>query len=229
MDAQTPKIIAGWISQWVYVEQYPWPFITSSSGVMDTITVSSSFTSIYSTIPPATKSCQLAKNKCYYFSLMYLFIALNKVLFSMNERVGHLGGEEVNRDIKRQTTWGIRRLTLDMRCWISNIAPQKSNIRQWTADTKRLTSSIRHRTYNIRHQTSEIRHQKWDIRRQTLDIRHLTLDIRNRTSDIGHQMPDFRHAMSDVGLQTSEVWCLMSDSRCQLSDVRCQTSDVWWF
>ena len=69
MDAQTPKIIAGWISQWVYVEQYPWPFITSSSGVMDTITVSSSFTSIYSTIPPATKSCQLGKNKCYYFSL----------------------------------------------------------------------------------------------------------------------------------------------------------------
>ena len=64
MDAQTPKIIAGWISQWVYVEQYPWPFITSSSGVMDTITVSSSFTSIYSTIPPATKSCQLGKNKC---------------------------------------------------------------------------------------------------------------------------------------------------------------------
>ena len=100
MDAQTPKIIAGWISQWVYVEQYPWPFITSSSGVMDTITVSSSFTSIYSTIPPATKSCQLGKNKCYYFSLMYLFIALNKVLFSINERVGHLGGKEVNREFR---------------------------------------------------------------------------------------------------------------------------------
>ena len=102
MDAQTPKIIAGWISQWVYVEQYPWPFITSSSGVMDTITVSSSFTSIYSTIPPATKSCQLAKNKCYYFSLMYLFIALNKVLFSINERVGHLGGKEVNREFRHR-------------------------------------------------------------------------------------------------------------------------------
>ena len=102
MDAQTPKIIAGWISQWVYVEQYPWPFITSSSGVMDTITVSSSFTSIYSTIPPATKSCQLAKNKCYHFSLMYLFIALNKVLFSINERVGHLGGKEVNREFRHR-------------------------------------------------------------------------------------------------------------------------------
>ena len=102
MDAQTPKIIAGWISQWVYVEQYPWPFITSSSGVMDTITVSSSFTSIYSTIPPATKSCQLGKNKCYYFSLMYIFIALNKVLFSINERVGHLGGNEVNREFRHR-------------------------------------------------------------------------------------------------------------------------------
>ena len=53
-----------------------------------------------STIPPATKSCQLAKNKCYYFSLMYLFIALNKVLFSINERVGHLGGKEVNREFR---------------------------------------------------------------------------------------------------------------------------------
>ena len=102
MDAQTPKIIAGWISQWVYVEQYPWPFITSSSGVMDTITVSSSLTSIYSTIPPATKSCQLGRNKCYYFSLMYLFIALNKVLFSINERVGHLGGKEVNREFRHR-------------------------------------------------------------------------------------------------------------------------------
>ena len=29
---------------------------------------------------------------------MNLFIALNKVLFSMNERVGHLGGKEVNRE-----------------------------------------------------------------------------------------------------------------------------------
>jgi len=102
MDAQTPKIIAGWISQWVYVEQYPWPFITSSSGVMDTITVSSSFTSIYSTIPPATKSCQLGKNKRYYFSLIYLFIALNKVLLSINERVGHLGGKEVNREFRHR-------------------------------------------------------------------------------------------------------------------------------
>ena len=55
-----------------------------------------------STIPPATKSCQLAKNKCYYFSLMYLFIALNKVLFSINERVGHLGGKEVNREFRHR-------------------------------------------------------------------------------------------------------------------------------
>ena len=193
---------------------------------MDTITVSSSFTSIYSTIPPATKSCQLGKNKWYYFSLMCLFIALNKVLFSINERVGHLGGKEVNRNIKHQTTWGIRRLTLDIRLWISDVAPQKSNIRQWTSDITRLASSIRHWTYNIRHQTSEIRHQKWDIIRQTLDIRLLTLDKRNRTSDIGHQMSDFRHAMSDVGLQTSEVWCLMSNVRCLTPDVSCLMFNV---
>ena len=165
---------------------------------MDTITVSSSFTSIYSTIPPATKSCQLGKNKWYYFSLMCLFIAFNKVLFSINERVGHLGGKEVNRNIKHQTTWGIRRLTLDIRLWISDVAPQKSNIRQWTSDITRLASSIGHWTYNIRHQTSEIRHQKWDIR-------HQTLDIRNRTSDIGQQISDFRHPMCDVRLQTSDV------------------------
>ena len=80
---------------------------------MDTITVSSSFTSIYSTIPPATKSCQLGKNKCYYFSLMYLFIALNKVLFSINEGVRHLGGKEVNGEFRHrrfpaceQALWG---------------------------------------------------------------------------------------------------------------------------
>lgn len=177
MDAQTPKIIAGWISQWVYVEQYPCPFITSSSGVMDTITVSSSFTSIYSTIPPATKSCQLGKNKCYYFSLMYLFIALNKVLFTINERVGHLGGKEVNRDIKRQTTWGIRCLTLDIRHWISDITPQKSNIRV----------DIRHHTFDIEHQTLDIQHKTSDVWDQRSEVGHHTSDIGHQTSDIGHK------------------------------------------
>lgn len=63
IDAQTPNIIDGWISQWVYVEQYAWPFSTNSSGVMATITVSSSLTSMYSTIPPATRSCQLIKTQ----------------------------------------------------------------------------------------------------------------------------------------------------------------------
>ena len=33
---------------------------------------------------------------------MYLFIALNKVLFSINERVGHLGGKEVNREFRHR-------------------------------------------------------------------------------------------------------------------------------
>ena len=33
---------------------------------------------------------------------MYLFIVLNKVLFSINERVGHLGGKEVNREFRHR-------------------------------------------------------------------------------------------------------------------------------
>ena len=33
---------------------------------------------------------------------MNLFIALNKVLFSINERVGHLGGKEVNREFRHR-------------------------------------------------------------------------------------------------------------------------------
>ena len=33
---------------------------------------------------------------------MYLLIVLNKVLFSINERVGHLGGKEVNREFRHR-------------------------------------------------------------------------------------------------------------------------------
>ncbi len=59
MEAQTPRIMAGWISQCVYVEQYPMPFSCRSSGVIANMIVSSSIVSMYSTTPLATKSCQL--------------------------------------------------------------------------------------------------------------------------------------------------------------------------
>lgn len=63
IDAHTPRIMDGWISQCVYVEQYATPFSCKSSGVIASITVSSSRVSMYSTTPLATRSCQLNNQK----------------------------------------------------------------------------------------------------------------------------------------------------------------------
>ena len=64
IEAQMPRIMDGWISQWVYMCRTPpavefirWP--TSSSMVMAIIVVSSSSVSTYSMHPVATKSFQV--------------------------------------------------------------------------------------------------------------------------------------------------------------------------